>query len=82
MAPTSYAQRPCREPLFDINPQTDVNFEIFNADRARDIRAGRRWLVLLAAPTRLFARGLAYWAVLYELRSVPARGGYDAVHRK
>jgi len=30
-------------------------------------------LVLVVAPARLFARGAAYWAVRYELRSVSAR---------
>jgi hypothetical protein len=34
-------------------------------------------LVLVAAPTWMFAEWFAYWAVRYELRSVSARDEYD-----
>jgi hypothetical protein len=37
-------------------------------------------LVLVAAPSRLFAGWLAYWAVRYELRSVSARDEYGGGH--
>src|SRR5258708_7362964 len=34
MAPTSDPQRPCREPLFDINPLSDIIIEVVYSDRA------------------------------------------------
>ncbi|MEH2558576.1 hypothetical protein V1286_006105 [Bradyrhizobium algeriense] len=45
MAPTSYPQRPCREPLFDIDPRTGFNIEVFFADRALETfgRCGAGW---------------------------------------
>ena len=36
----------------------------------------RRWLVLVRALTRLFAKRLAYRPVRYELRSISARDEY------
>jgi hypothetical protein len=36
-------------------------------------------LVLVAAPTRLFARWLAYWAVRFVLFGVSARDEYGAM---
>jgi len=33
MAPTSCPQRPRREPLYDIDPQTGATIEVFYADR-------------------------------------------------
>ena len=45
MAPTSDPQRPCREPLFDINPLTGMSIEVFWADRALETfgRCGAGW---------------------------------------
>jgi hypothetical protein len=62
-----------REALFDIHPVTGASIEVFFADRARHVWQGRRWMVLVVAPVRLFAGWLPYWAVRYELRSVSAR---------
>ena len=45
MAPTSYPQRPCREPLYDINPVTGANIEVFFSDRTLETfgRGGAGW---------------------------------------
>ena len=45
MAPTSYPQRPCREPLFDINPLTGISIEVFYSDRTLETfgRGGAGW---------------------------------------
>ena len=45
MAPTSCPQRPRREPLFDVHPQTGVSFEIFYADPSLETfgRHGAGW---------------------------------------
>ena len=58
MAPTSGPQRPCREPLFDINPQTGVSIEVFYADRALETfgRGGAGWF-WWPADARLSADG-------------------------
>ena len=61
------------EPLFDIHPMTGASIEVFSADRLCHVWQERRWMVLVVAPARLFARWLAFWAVRYELRSISAR---------
>ena len=45
MGPTSYTQRPCREPLFDVHPPTGPMIEVFYADRALETfgRCGAGW---------------------------------------
>ncbi len=45
MAPTFYPQRPCREPLFDVHPQTGALIEVFYADRTLETfgRGGSGW---------------------------------------
>jgi hypothetical protein len=45
MAPTSDRQRPCREPLFDINPLTGISIEVFYSDRTLETfgRGGAGW---------------------------------------
>jgi hypothetical protein len=45
MAPSSRPQRPRREPLFDVHPQTGISFEIFYADRTLETfgRGGAGW---------------------------------------
>jgi len=45
MAPTSCPQRPRREVLYDINPETGISFEIFYANRTLETfgRAGAGW---------------------------------------
>ena len=45
MAPTSCPQRPRREPLFDIDPQTGTSIEVFYADRTLETfgRSGAGW---------------------------------------
>jgi hypothetical protein len=44
MAPTSY-QRPCPEPLYDINPLTGISIEVFFSDRTLETfgRGGCGW---------------------------------------
>jgi hypothetical protein len=44
MAPTSH-QRPCREPLFDINALTGISIEVFYSDRTLETfgRGGCGW---------------------------------------
>jgi hypothetical protein len=49
MAPASDPQRPCREPLYDIDPATGVCIEI--GSHAGDVRKVRCRLVLVATPT-------------------------------
>ena len=70
MAPASDPQRPCREPLYDIDPATGVCIEI--GSHAGDVRKVRCRLVLVATPTRLFTRWFGQRAVRCELRSVSA----------
>ena len=60
------------EPLFDIDPRRRQHRGVLRRPRDGNIRQVRRWLVLVAAPTRLLARPLANWAVRYELRSISA----------
>jgi hypothetical protein len=45
MAPTSCPQRPRREPLFDVHPQTGISIEVFYADRTLETfsRGGAGW---------------------------------------
>jgi hypothetical protein len=45
MAPKSDPQRPCREPLFDINPLTGISIEVFYSDRRLETfgRCGAGW---------------------------------------
>ena len=45
MAPTSCPQRPRREPLFDVHPQTGIRIEVFYADRTLETfgRGGAGW---------------------------------------
>jgi hypothetical protein len=45
MASTSYAQRPCHEPLFEINPLTAATIEVFYSDRTLETfgRGGAGW---------------------------------------
>src|SRR5271170_7768815 len=43
---------------------------------AGDVRQMRQWLVLVAAPTRLFARRSGDWSVFHELCGVSARVGH------
>lgn len=45
MGPTPYTQHPCREPLFDVHPQTDTSIEVFYADRTMETfgRCGAGW---------------------------------------
>ena len=45
MAPTSFPQRPRREPLFDIHPQTGSSIEVFFSDRTLETfgRGGSGW---------------------------------------
>jgi hypothetical protein len=45
MVPTSYAQRPSREPLFDVHPLTGAMIEVFYADRSLETfgRCGAGW---------------------------------------
>jgi hypothetical protein len=66
MVPTSDPRCPRREPLFDVHPLTAISIEVFYSDRTLETSARRLRLVLVAAPTRLFAEWLAYWAVRYN----------------
>jgi hypothetical protein len=45
MAPTTFPQRPCHEPFFDINPLTGISIEVFYLDRTLETfgRAGVGW---------------------------------------
>jgi len=54
---------------------------VLRRPHAGDIRQVRRWLVLVAAPTWMFAGWLAYWAVRYELLRVSARNKYSSHKR-
>jgi hypothetical protein len=43
-------QRPCREPLFDVHPQTGATIEVFYADRSLETFGQmQRWLVLVVS---------------------------------
>jgi hypothetical protein len=72
-APVS-RQRAAHELLYDINPQTGISIEVFYLDRTLEtFGRWRRWLVLVAAPTRLFTGRSGDWSVCYQLQGVPAR---------
>ena len=45
MTPTSCHERPRREPLYDINPETGISIEVFYADRTLETfaRSGPGW---------------------------------------
>jgi hypothetical protein len=70
MAPTSDRQRPCREPLFDINPLTGISIEVFYSDRTLETfgRGGAGWF--------WWSCRRGDWSVRYELCSISAREEY------
>lgn len=60
----------CAQPFSTTSGDGRLHRGLLRRPHAGDLWKVRRWLVLVAAQTRLFARGLAYWAVRYQLRAL------------